>query len=52
MVWLDMIFTLLDVDGIMLCPYLQWINRVGSGEFNLLETLGLLLLPPIDNSNN
>jgi hypothetical protein len=52
MVWLDAIFTLLDVDGIMLCPCLQWINRVGSGEFNLLETLGLLLLPPIDNSNN
>jgi hypothetical protein len=52
MVWLDAIFTLSDVDGIMSGPCPQQINRVGLGEFNLLKTLGLLLLPPIRNSNN
>jgi hypothetical protein len=52
MLWLDTIFILLDVDRIMLCPCAQQISRGGSGESNLLETLGLLLRPPIINNNN
>jgi hypothetical protein len=39
-------------DGIMLCPCPQWTSRVGSKRSNLLKTLGLLLLLPINNNNN